>query len=135
MNFGDKLYNLRVKADYSQEALAEKLGVSRQAVSKWELGTTLPDMEKLLAISEFFNVSADYLIKNTEEQENRANMDRVVLRFLGLSQDMESVSKDLVDIMADGVIDEDERKRMDEIMASLDDISEIIEEIKRKIGS
>ncbi len=134
MNFGDKLYNLRVKADYSQEALAERLGVSRQAVSKWELGTTLPDMEKLLAISEFFNVSADYLIKDTEERENRANMDRVVLRFLGLSQDMESVSKDLVDIMADGIIDGNERKRMEEIMASLDDISEIIAEIKRKIG-
>lgn len=135
MNFGDKLYNLRVKFDYSQEALAEQLGVSRQAVSKWELGTTLPDTEKLIAISEFFNVSADYLLKDTESMGNGANMDRVVLRFLGLSQDMQAISEELVDIMADGIIDDDERKRIDDIMSSLDDISAIIAEIKRKIGT
>lgn len=134
MNFGDKLYNLRVRYDYSQEYLAEQIGVSRQAVSKWELGATLPDTEKLIAISEFFNVSVDYLLKNTEDVGNGANMDRIVLRFLGLSQDMEAISKELVDIMADGVIDADEKVRMEEIMASLDDISNIIAEIKRKMG-
>lgn len=135
MNFGDKLYNLRVKFDYSQEELATQLGVSRQAVSKWELGTTLPDAEKLIAISEFFNVSADYLLKDTENMGNVANLDRVVLRFLGLSQDMQAISEELVDIMADGIIDDDERKRIDDIMSSLDDISAIIAEIKRKIGT
>lgn len=134
MSFGDKLYNLRVRYDYSQEYLAEQIGVSRQAVSKWELGATLPDTEKLIAISEFFNVSADYLLKDTEDMGNGANMDRIVLRFLGLSQDMEAISKELVDIMADGVIDADEKIRMEEIMASLDDITNIIAEIKRKIG-
>ena len=45
MNFAEKLLNLRVENGYSQEALAEKLDVSRQAISKWELGTNLPETE------------------------------------------------------------------------------------------
>lgn len=51
MKFAEKLSNLRMQKGYSQEALAEKLYVSRQAVSKWEVGTTLPETDKLIAIS------------------------------------------------------------------------------------
>lgn len=53
MNFAEKLLNLRTQYGYSQEALAEKLNVSRQAISKWELGTTLPETDKVIAISDF----------------------------------------------------------------------------------
>ena len=58
------LYELRKKAGLSQEDLAEKLDVSRQAVSKWECGESLPDTEKLIAISKFYSVSLDGLVGN-----------------------------------------------------------------------
>lgn len=65
MKFNDKLTALRKQKGMSQEQLAELLGVSRQAVSRWELGTTMPDAEKLIKLKEVFGVSIDYLI--TEE--------------------------------------------------------------------
>lgn len=61
---GNTLYELRKKAGLSQEELAEKLSVSRQAVSKWECGESLPDTEKLIAISKFYSVSLDELVGN-----------------------------------------------------------------------
>ncbi len=64
MNFSEKLYQLRKNSRLSQEELAEKLNVSRQAVSKWESGTSVPESEKLLAISRYFNVTVDYLMKD-----------------------------------------------------------------------
>lgn len=69
MKFNEKLVLLRKRHGYSQEALAEKLGVSRQAVSRWESGDTTPEMSLLIKICAAFNVSADYLIhdENTEE--------------------------------------------------------------------
>lgn len=63
MQTGEKLMELRRKQGWSQEELAERLGVSRQAVSKWESGQTLPDMDKVLLLSEIFSVSTDYLLK------------------------------------------------------------------------
>lgn len=59
----EKLYTLRRKSGLSQEQLAEKIGVSRQAISKWEGGLSVPESEKLVAISEYFNVTLDYLLK------------------------------------------------------------------------
>lgn len=67
MNFGAKLQNLRKTEGLSQEALAEKLNVSRQAVSKWETGEGYPEMDKLILISDLFGVSIDYLIKDSSE--------------------------------------------------------------------
>lgn len=63
MNFAEKLTGLRKSRGWSQEELGERLGVTRQTVSKWELGATTPEMEKLAAMSELFGVSADELIK------------------------------------------------------------------------
>ena len=65
MQMGDKLTELRRKQGWSQEELAERIGVSRQAVSKWESGQTLPDMDKVLLLSEVFGVTTDYLLKDS----------------------------------------------------------------------
>ena len=133
MNFAEKLLKLRTQCGYSQEALAEKLNVSRQAVSKWELGTTLPETDKVITISEFFNVSTDYLLKDKFQLSNNDSLDRVVLKFLGSAQDMDNISKELVEIMKDGIIDDEEKIKMESIIDTLDTISKIIDEIKHKI--
>ena len=62
MEFNNKLYELRKQKGLSQEELANRLNVSRQTVSKWEVGESSPDMEKLVAISEFFDISLDELV-------------------------------------------------------------------------
>ena len=63
MTFGEKLYRLRTEQGISQEALARKLGVSRQAISRWELGEVIPDTANVLAVSRLFQVSTDYLLR------------------------------------------------------------------------
>lgn len=63
MTLSEKLYNLRREQGLSQEVVAEKLDCSRQAISKWENGTTTPDAKMLKKYSELFGVSIDYLIK------------------------------------------------------------------------
>ncbi len=65
MKLSEKLYELRKKSGLSQEQLAEQLGVSRQAISKWESGSAMPEIDKLITISEYFGVSTDYLLKET----------------------------------------------------------------------
>ena len=66
MIFADKLITLRKKAGWSQEELAEKLGVTRQSVSKWEGAQSVPDIDKILQLARLFGVTTDYLLK--EEQ-------------------------------------------------------------------
>lgn len=63
MNFGENLQNLRKMSHISQEELAEKLDVSRQAISKWESNDCYPETEKLLKICELFNCSMDAILK------------------------------------------------------------------------
>ena len=67
--FGERIYNLRKKSGLSQEEFADKLGVSRQAVSKWETGQSVPDSEKAAAIGAYFGVSLDWLINGVEPAE------------------------------------------------------------------
>jgi len=67
MILADKIIDLRKKAGWSQEELADKLGVSRQSVSKWEGAQSIPDMNKILQLSELFGVSTDYLLKDSLE--------------------------------------------------------------------
>lgn len=62
----EKIYSLRKKSGLSQEQLASELNVSRQAISKWEADSSVPESEKLIAFSEYFQVSVDYLIKDEE---------------------------------------------------------------------
>jgi len=69
MKLNEKIYLCRRKAGLSQEALAEKAGVSRQAVSKWETGTAMPELDKIAVLSEIFGVTTDWLIKDNSEDE------------------------------------------------------------------
>lgn len=62
MEFGNRLYELRKKKGLSQEELGDKINVSRQTISKYELGDAIPDMEKLVMLSDFFHVSLDELV-------------------------------------------------------------------------
>ena len=66
MEFNNKLYELRKQKGFSQEELANRLNISRQTISKWEVGESTPDMEKLVAISDLFEVSLDELVKGEE---------------------------------------------------------------------
>lgn len=64
MTFAEKIYTLRKQKGLSQEQLADALGVSRQAISKWESGVCLPETEKLALLSNYLNVSIDQLLKD-----------------------------------------------------------------------
>lgn len=68
MNFETRLYELRKKAGLSQEELANLVGVSRQAVQKWEAGTSRPDVDNLTALAGYFNVTLDWLITGREAE-------------------------------------------------------------------
>ena len=69
MTLGSKIQKLRKEKGLSQEKLATEIGVSRQAVSKWELDESAPDTDKIVAISQLFNVSTDYLLGNEMDQK------------------------------------------------------------------
>lgn len=66
MNIAGRIQYLRKKKGYSQEELADKVGVSRQAVSKWETEQSTPDLEKIIAMSDLFEVTTDYILKGIE---------------------------------------------------------------------
>lgn len=69
MVLGEKIMTLRKKNGWSQEELAGKLGVSRQSVSKWESAMSIPDLDKILLMSEIFEVSTDFLLKDEMVEE------------------------------------------------------------------
>lgn len=69
MRFAEKLQQLRKERGFSQEELAEEIGVSRQAVSKWESGQSYPEMEKLIAVGRLFGVSIDSLVNEESQAE------------------------------------------------------------------
>lgn len=73
MILADKIINLRKKNGWSQEELAEKLGVTRQSISKYEGAQSIPDLDKILKLSEIFGVTTDYLIKDELEEEEYAS--------------------------------------------------------------
>lgn len=71
MNIADRLQNLRKAKGISQEQLADKVGVSRQAVSKWESEQSVPDLDKIIVMSEYFDVTTDYILRGIEPANNK----------------------------------------------------------------
>ena len=76
MTFGEKIQKLRKEAGMSQEELAYQLGVSRQAISKWERGNGYPETEKIVRMSKIYHVTLDYLLNEEDVQTQEANAER-----------------------------------------------------------
>ena len=73
MSIGERLTQLRKRNGLSQEELAEKLGLTRQTISKWELNQSSPDIEYVIALCDCFDVSSDYLLRGVESELKKEN--------------------------------------------------------------
>ncbi len=76
MTIADRIQSLRKARGISQEELADQIGVSRQAVSKWESEQSSPDLEKIILLSDYFEVTTDYLLKGIESKAENREKDR-----------------------------------------------------------
>ncbi|MBP1580775.1 MAG: helix-turn-helix domain-containing protein [Oscillospiraceae bacterium] len=128
-NIGEKLFERRKAAGLSQEELAEKIGVSRQAVSKWERGESSPDTENLIALAKLYNISLDELVfgesgetkyENTQEESDKVdispgriqveshNGDKVNINWKGIHVDTKNtnvhIDKEGVNVIENGHI-------------------------------
>lgn len=97
-NFGERIYELRNKNNMSQGALADKLDVSRQTISKWENSMCMPETEKLIQLSDIFDVSTDYILKGEENsaepvyvyvqdpniQNSSKHSEQIVRKYVGM---------------------------------------------------
>ena len=87
MILADKIIRLRKKKGWSQEELADKMNVSRQAVSKWEAAQTTPDLEKILQLGNLFGVTTDYLLKDElVDEEFVEGVDETPIRKISLAE-------------------------------------------------
>ncbi len=95
MGFAEKLSQLRKQKGWSQEELAEKINVSRQSVSKWEIGQSVPELEKIIILSEIFGVSLDYLLKDNLEEvgDQDINQKKLSLRRVTMEE-----AKNFIDV-------------------------------------
>ena len=84
MKLADRILELRKQKGISQEALADKLGVSRQAISKWESEQSMPELDKIVLMSDFFEVSTDYLLKGIEPVSENNEKSRNIGNALSL---------------------------------------------------
>lgn len=96
MNMADRIQQLRKAKGISQEELADRVGVSRQAVSKWESEQSSPDLDKIIVLSEYFEVTTDYILKGIETTEDERRTEKkkgdagvfvivaTVMNFIGL---------------------------------------------------
>lgn len=83
MNMAERIQHLRKSRGFSQEELADRVGVSRQAVSKWESGQSMPDLEKVISMSELFGVTTDYILRGSEGTElGKQNMQQLASKVL-----------------------------------------------------
>lgn len=87
MNLGEKIVSLRKKNNLSQEELAEKVGVTRQTISKWELEETTPDINQAKKLSKLFNISLDELTNNdisnilVEKVSNTEKLAGIIIKY------------------------------------------------------
>ena len=86
MILAEKIARLRKRNGWSQEELAEKMNVSRQAVSKWESAQTVPNLEKILMLGALFGVTTDYLLKDEMESEEFSGTEIPAVRRLTLAE-------------------------------------------------
>lgn len=109
MILADKIIHLRKKNGWSQEQLAHELGISRQSVSKWESGMSIPDLDKIIKLSALFGVSTDYLLKdemNAETPSETTDMDDFSIRTVDAEEAntymnlVESISKVMASAIA-----------------------------------
>lgn len=135
MNIAQKLTYLRDKKGCSQEDVADALGVSRQTVSKWELGNAVPDTSKIVDLSTWYNVSTDYLLKDEFEGDGSGRVDRVVIKFMNSARAMNEMSDDLIEIARDGVISTEERVRLKEMSKMLEQVQNSVDELRNIIES
>lgn len=84
MNIADRIQHLRKAEGLSQEELADKVGVSRQAVSKWESGQSTPDLDKVVMMSDLFKVTTDYILKGVEP-EPTVHKSRIQFLYIGFA--------------------------------------------------
>ena len=82
MNISDRIQSLRKAKGITQEQLADAVGVSRQAVSKWESEQSVPDLERVVAMAEYFDVTTDYLLRGIEPAPKRDSGSRVSPRTM-----------------------------------------------------
>lgn len=87
MDMSEKLLNLRKAYDLTQEQLAEKLDVSRQSISKWESGQSVPEIDKLIALSNVFHVTTHYLLKPSE-------IDKLAIKAAMLERQQQALKED-----------------------------------------
>jgi len=90
MNLADRIQCLRKTKGISQEQLADEAGVSRQAVSKWESGQSVPDIGKVVILSDYFDVTTDYLLKGIERKPDEAEKkpDARIFSLVGTAVDL-----------------------------------------------
>ena len=100
MKLSEKIYTCRKKAGLSQEALAEKLGVSRQAVSKWETDEAIPELSKIPMMAKIFDVTTDWLLFDNENfEENNEKISQYFAEMRKLFIDIAAKKLDNVDIV------------------------------------
>ena len=104
MRLSEKLQKIRKDNNITQEGLADKLNVSRQAVSKWESGSAYPDTEKLIQISKIFNVSLDDLINDNVDIDKNSKVKKI--DFMGMiNQVLDFISRTVNMFFAMKIVD------------------------------
>lgn len=101
MNFNEKLIGLRKSKGLSQDELGDKLGVSRQTISKWELAQSYPDFQRLVLLSDYFGLSLDALVKDVDVQDVRDKnlSDKQISTIYDNMQNAKSIVSTVVNVL------------------------------------